>query len=75
MRKLMTAFAALLAAAAVGCGSKSGPVTVTPEMEAQQKEADAKVQEEETMRQKTEKLTGKPTAEDEEAARARRGGN
>jgi hypothetical protein len=75
MRKLVLAFAATLAATAIGCGSKSGPVTVTPEMEAQQKEADAKVQEEETARQKTEKLTGKPTAEDEEAARARRGGN
>jgi hypothetical protein len=36
----------------VGCGDTSGPVTVTPEMEAQQREQEKRVQEAETYRMK-----------------------
>jgi hypothetical protein len=76
MRTTRLAAVATLAAALAGCGKDTGPVTVTPEMEAKQKEADRKVRDEESARQKNQQPTGKPTAEDEEAARARRqGGN
>jgi len=73
MRILVLAIATVLTAAALGCGRDNRPVAVTPEMEAEQKQADAKVRDEESTHQRTQKLTGKPTAEDEEAARARRG--
>ncbi|AMV26837.1 hypothetical protein VT84_20725 [Gemmata sp. SH-PL17] len=72
MRKMMLVGAAVLVTAAVGCGSKPTPVSVTPEMEAEQKEMDKRVRNEETLQQKNQKMSGKPSAEDEEAARAKK---
>ncbi|VTR95971.1 unnamed protein product [Gemmata massiliana] len=72
MRKMMLVGAAVFITAAVGCGSKPAPVAVTPEMEAEQKEMDKRVRNEETLQQKNQKQTGKPSAEDEEAARAKK---
>jgi predicted small lipoprotein YifL len=70
MRMKTFVCAAVCAAALTGC-SKSGPVTVTPEMEAEQKRADQEAHAAESARQKTQKPTGKPTADDEERARSR----
>ena len=70
MRMTTLMCAAVCAALMTGC-SDTGPVTVTPEMEAEQKKADEEVHAAESARQKTQKLTGKPTADDEERARSR----
>lgn len=70
MRLSLFVFSALFAAMATGCSGSDKPVTVTPEMEAEQKQAEKAVYDEERINQKNQKLTGKPAAEDEERARS-----
>jgi hypothetical protein len=57
MRKIMLAALLLLAA---GCGDRSGPVKVTPELEAEQREIEERVHKAETERQR------RPTIGDQE---------
>lgn len=74
MRKVFLTAAAVAALAAFGCGGpKSESVDVTAEMQAQEKRANEEVHAAESARQKLPPEAGKPTAEDEEAARSRRG--
>jgi len=73
MRNVILACAAALVAVAIGCSKSTGPVTVTPEMEAEQKAADKKVRDEESAHQKTQKPTRQLTGEEEEAQRAKQG--
>jgi hypothetical protein len=58
MRKIM--LAAIVALAAAGCGDRNGPVKVTPELEAEQRENDERVHKAETERQR------RPTIGDQE---------
>jgi hypothetical protein len=72
MRILCLICATLLVVGLVGCSKKDGPVVVTPEMEAQQKQAEKEVHDAESAMQKRQKPTGKPTVDEEEAAMQRR---
>jgi hypothetical protein len=54
MRKTMLVFLVLLAA---GCGEKTGPVTVTPQMEAEMKQKEQAVHEAESAMQKQRPIT------------------
>ncbi len=74
MRIALGLVAVVLATAIVGCNKSGGPVVVTPEMEAEQRQAEKDVRDAETNMRKNQKgPTGKPTAEDEEAARRKQG--
>jgi len=74
MRITNVACACVLVCGLFGCSKNSGPVVATPEMEAEQKQAEQETRDSETRMRKQQKVTGKPTAEDEESARNRRGG-
>jgi predicted small lipoprotein YifL len=73
MRRLLMACVAVLAAALAGCSKDPGPVEVTPEMEAALKQEEQTAREGESTRQKTERRTGKLTAEEQERARQQHG--
>jgi hypothetical protein len=64
--------AALFAVGVVGCSKKEGPVVVTPEMEAQQKQAEREVHNAESAMQKRQQPAGRPTVDEEESAMQRR---
>lgn len=75
MRKTILVMAMALGIGPLGCSSGGGPVVVTPEIEAQQKQAEKDVRSDELLNQKKQKVVGKGSAEDEERQRQRTGGN
>lgn len=75
MRKTILAMTMALGIGPLGCSSGGGPVVVTPEIEAQQKQAEKDVRSAEQLNQKNQKAIGKASAEDEEQRRQRTGGN
>jgi hypothetical protein len=72
MRMLSLICATLLLVGLVGCSKKDGPVVVTPEMEAQQKQAEREVHEAESAMQKRQKPSRAATVDEEESAMQRR---
>jgi len=72
MRILSLICTALFAAGVVGCSKKEGPVVVTPEMEAQQKQAEREVRDAESAMQKRQQPASRPTVDEEESAMHRR---
>jgi hypothetical protein len=72
MRLTRIACAAVLATALIGCSKGDGPVVVTPEMEAEQKQEEKNAYDGESARQKLDPTHGPTTtAEDQERARQR----
>ena len=77
MRKLIFVSTLLLAAGAVGCGGKTGPVVVTPEQEAEQRRDEKLVHDAEAANFKQQQLQKPPKTQEqevEEAERRRQGG-
>jgi hypothetical protein len=72
MRILSLICAALFMVGLVGCSKKDGPVVVTLEMEAQQKQAEKEVHDAESAMQKRQKPSRAPTVDEEESAMQRR---
>jgi hypothetical protein len=72
MRMLSLICAALFAVGLVGCSKKEGPVVVTAEMEAQQKQAEKEVHEAESAMQKRQKPGRTLSVDEEESAMQRR---
>jgi hypothetical protein len=72
MRMFSLICAAFFMVGLVGCSKNDTPVVATPEMEAQQKQAEREVHEAESAMQKRQKPSRAATVDEEESAMQRR---